>query len=526
MAPINITIVEALNSLIRGERSLVKKRLLFRRQYLITDSSDVTAPEGWSKRSFSDQKLLICHHPDINYEHFENDQVEIAVIGFLLDPENPKHSNLNILAELAAYSELDDFFKATYRIGGRFLLIRQKQGEPPQILADAVASRELYYTWQAGKFWAAAQPKLMKEFIRLEERNDAAFLDFVQHPLYQAREKNMVGNECKYQGVYHLFPNEYLDLKAQKNIRFWPREDFEPLSFEAGAQKAARLFEGLLKAAHLRYPLMIAFTAGWDSRINVAAARSFQQDVVFYVNRLKGLSDQHPDIFIPSRLSKKLGLNFEIREQEAVEIDPDFLSIYHQNYLNPLDKFVKVYYHFHLNYAPETVNVITGGSGVTRNPFHQYEPKSGDDVARTLGYREFEFVQEQSAKWLASLEKTNYSTPDLLYWEQRSGNWASHASTLPDMARESLSLYNCRDILITMLSVDKKYQGYDNKLYRRIMEILWPEVLSLPFNPPQGLKAKAKHYYQLYGLDQKLKQLGIEKTIRRAYYKLRNRGLA
>jgi len=50
--------------------------------------------------------------------------------------------------------------------------------------------------------------------------------------------------------------------------------------------------------------------------------------------------------------------------------------------------------------------------------------------------------------------------------------------------RESITPYNCRDVLTTLLGVDERHRrAPDYALFRRLIERLWPEVLQEPINP-------------------------------------------
>ncbi len=50
--------------------------------------------------------------------------------------------------------------------------------------------------------------------------------------------------------------------------------------------------------------------------------------------------------------------------------------------------------------------------------------------------------------------------------------------------REIITPYNCRDVLTTMLGVDERYRcAPDYTLFKRLIDRLWPEVLSEPINP-------------------------------------------
>ena len=504
------------------KKSLSQGELLYRRQYVITTSNKPCLLDDWKQIKFNlANSLKVYHHPELIVSQIQLDHVELVLLGFMLDPVNPEYTNDDILAEIAQKTSEETFIESTFKYGGRYLLIRQPKGGKATILGDTIASRELYYTYQGEDFWAASQANLLKEFITLEERQDENYFNYVNSKLFIEKEKFFVGDESLYKNVFHLLPNHCITVGETKAKRYWPNYNYEPLKLNDAVQKASFYMKGLLKAAQTRFSLMIAFTAGWDSRMNVAASKEVKNDVLYYINRFPNLHSKSADIYIPKKLSKKLGLNFEVREHEQVEVPQEFMDAYHRNYDKPLNKFVKVYYHYYKNYPADAVNILTSGSEISRLYYENRSFATPEAVAQRAGFEDFEYVKEQSAKWLESVTESNYTTGDLFYWEQRVGNWASHATTQTDMVRESLSIYNCRDLMTTLLSVDPKYRGYNNKLYRNIMKVLWKDILSEPINPPESLIVTLKHYYRLMNMDKVINNSGLDKTIRKAYFKLK-----
>jgi len=65
-----------------------------------------------------------------------------------------------------------------------------------------------------------------------------------------------------------------------------------------------------------------------------------------------------------------------------------------------------------------------------------------------------------------------------------------------DISCKQFIPYNCRELLTTLISVDKKYRLHPNhKLYTGIINNLWPEVLREPINPAP-LKVKIKDTFK------------------------------
>ena len=98
-------------------------------------------------------------------------------------------------------------------------------------------------------------------------------------------------------------------------------------------------------------------------------------------------------------------------------------------------------------------------------------------------------------KWIAKVGSTyNIPLDNLFYWEQRCGNWAAMCQMEFDTAwNDIFTPFNCRNLLLDILSVDERYRKRPNHLlYRKIMKKLWPEVLKFPINPHTRYKYKNK----------------------------------
>jgi hypothetical protein len=96
---------------------------------------------------------------------------------------------------------------------------------------------------------------------------------------------------------------------------------------------------------------------------------------------------------------------------------------------------------------------------------------------------------------------------DLWYWEQRCGNWGAQAFTQGDTYRETLSLFNCRDLLVSMLALPARYRQAENQLYRGIIAATWPALLQAPINPPVTVKDYVKRLGRRTGLWQVLQRV-------------------
>ena len=76
--------------------------------------------------------------------------------------------------------------------------------------------------------------------------------------------------------------------------------------------------------------------------------------------------------------------------------------------------------------------------------------------------------------------------------------------TEADIAHEIFLPYNCRRLLLTLLSAEEKYRmPPEFELNRRLADHMWPETLDVPINPyPFRIKIKrfARTLLRRFGL--------------------------
>jgi hypothetical protein len=279
-------------------------------------------------------------------------------------------------------------------------------------------------------------------------------------------------------------------------------------------QPVSAIMSGLLANAVYRYPTLVALTAGIDSRIILAATRRLKDSLVYFVNRYPKMTPKTADIRIPTLLSKKLGLQFNVVELPKVnEIPEDFVQAYQNNYLFVAGDRLgqQVHYSFLKNFD-NRLNVMGLGSEIVRT-FYPIEGEiTGEALAEVCHYQKIPFMIEQCERWLATArpfaEKYNLSLKDLFYWENRMGNRGATVNTRADIARETVSLYNCREVLLTFMAVKVKDRQYpEHILYKEFIKNLWMEAYQFPINPPDNMREFIRNQVQkagLFGLYQRI----------------------
>jgi hypothetical protein len=485
----------------KTNRVLDEDKLLYRRQFVLGPRYLDGFPK-WKRISIKDPYFLTIH-PDLGVTQWADGDKSITLLGYMLDPSRPKANDLEIVSALAqrlkGLATLDGFFETTYGLGGRWILIVD-DGMEMRMFHDPMGLRQVFFSVpnRAGEMWCGSQPGLIAELLGLT-MDDRALQEFMGSEVYKSwAEVLWPNNRTPYKEINLLLPNHYLDLRAGSAKRFWPDRPLDRLGFEEGCDKTLSLLEGLIESGSERFGLGFAITAGWDTRLLLAASRRFAKEMHFF-SLLRRPND--PDVAVPSRLLKKLGMTHHtIRYPDRMS--QDFEKIYRRNRTEGhafWGRMAEGLYHAY----PEDRVCIKGNAGeITRVRFRLPDGRepAAEDLAAFSSFthrqqmRQIPYVVEAWGDWMSDLGDThNVHKLDLFYWEYWGGNFAGAAQGEWDIVQEAFTPYNCRDLLITMLGIEEQYRDHDRPtLHREACMRHWPEVLSEPVNPPRRISRSEK----------------------------------
>jgi hypothetical protein len=305
-------------------------------------------------------------------------------------------------------------------------------------------------------------------------------------------------------------------------VRYYPLEPIGDLSLEEGVEILCHYLQGFAKSVANRYEFIVPFTAGWDSRMMIAAMREVRDKAYFFINKYPNYNQKTPDIYIPAQLAKKLKIDFHIHEIDAHShpIDVQFKAIYEQNYSLPKMRNLPAHYYLFRHHSNKMM-VMTTGSEVIRNYYLELQ-LTGKTFAQHVKYPNVAYVKKQGEKWIAEVlplaQKAGLRPLDMFYFEHL-GNWGARNNTQGDMYRETVSLYNCRDLMNQLLAVDIRYREKDNViLYTKAMQKMWKEILSAPINPFDtnlGAKKYMLHLLKKVNLYDPIKKIYFEWNLRK-----------
>jgi hypothetical protein len=224
------------------------------------------------------------------------------------------------------------------------------------------------------------------------------------------------------------------------------------------------------------------------------------------------------DIAIPSKILSGLGLRHDVIKSSYI-IDDGFLNFFKKNTSLPHYVYIPDTYAI-LNFYHQKKVAVTGSvSEIARSAFRTQlgkpdtEKVTAYDLARLQKMGKHCYALKSFENWLADLERSHNIDPLVLFeWEQAHGNWLAMCQLEFDIAWKDLfTPFNCRQLLVDFLSVKVEHRkNPKNTLYKRLISILWPELLQLPINPHENAKqkfaVKVKSYIP-YGIKKKLKNI-------------------
>lgn len=476
--------------------------LEYRRQYVISNS-DFVPPSGWNKSKLMDlgglqYEIFISTHPDLDFCHINTSDKCGAILGYIIDPSSPQLSTKQILIKLLdECATFNDVLKYIYSLSGRYTLIFVTEGEA-KLVHDPCGIRKVYYRFNDGDFICCSQPTLIKKYQSIDLSEDSDLRELVDSKSFINSESAWVGDETVYDDVKQLMPNFFLDFRGASAKRYWISED-KILNINETIDQVAKILKGSIEAVTYRRNIMQSVTAGWDSRVLLAASKDVSAQNYYFVNTMNIYKDDHIDIAIPRKIMTGIGLKLNIF-RDMPKLRDTFFEMLKLNVegARKLPKTLAIqYYH---DFHSEKMNLNGNGSEILRCHYGKADlanslVTSDYILAKTKLDGRYPYFKKQIDKWLPDAKKVameyNISLLDLFYWEQRMGNWGGAFTAEQDIAVEGFMPFNNRKLLILTLSLDEKYRcGPNHLFYQMLIEKMWPQLLEYPINP-ESLKTKA-----------------------------------
>ena len=455
----------------------------FRRQFILSTNPRFTV-EGWNNLEL-EKKIYFSAHTEMEICQSSFGSIHLVLIGFAINPFEPLKTNQEILEDIAdGVGNFDDVLTRTEPIGGRWIII-YIDNNSIKLFHDPCGQRQVYYHIENEDSIVGSDPAIINSFVKLEMDEDASLKDFINSSNFEKSQKAWIGDGTLFKDVKHLLPNHFLNIPERKHFRFWPNKPLKNITLENGIEIASQILTGSLKSINHRHELVLAVTSGWDSRVLLSASKEIRDEITYFVS-VNDESENLQDVLIPSRIFKLLNIPFYVQKCSK-ELAPEFKKILKKNVMMARHNLPKAKYIYQYFLEFEGKLSINGNvCEIARGGIRPIIPGkvTGENLAKIecIDYGGIKYVESQLDDWInqiaESCEENKHNIYDLMYWEQRMGNWGAQYPAEQDISIEQFSPFNNRLLLNTLLSVDENFRRYpDYHLFYKIMEKLSPETL-------------------------------------------------
>ena len=476
-----------------AESTHLEEKLSFAGQFVLGPSfcRDFS---GWKPVEIRDG-VCVSAHPDLLVTHARSGNRSVTLLGYMLDPQNPEATDREIVERLLEHlrckPSAERMPPATESLGGRWALVVD-DGAEVLLFQDPMGLRSAFWTEPSSTeaVWVASQPAPLAELLGLE-RDEAAQDEFVNSDVYRDwAEYRWPASATPYREVRRLLPNRILDVVRGRARRYWPERPLRRLSLGECVETASDLLVDLIRAAAKRFPLSLATTAGWDTRLILAASREVAGDLLYFTFRHE---ERKPDITTAPRLVRRLGFSHTMIGFPD-QAGSAFASLYRRNVTEAHAVWAGIAEAACAVWPEGRVCMTGNGAEILRSrplPSEALTPRSLSRwMSPTSRFRDQlesnPFVLEAWERWLEDVPARSEVAPwELFFWDTDSGYFAAAGEAEFDLVYESFTPYGCRRLLETMLGVDEQYQHEKRPgHYLAMIRRLWPETLCEPINVP------------------------------------------
>lgn len=397
----------------------------------------------------------------------------------------------------------EDFVReAIDRIHGCYVA-RTHGALPERLYQDCGGSIPIVYCPASRR--AASSPAMIFDDAEYEAR---LLRDRVERLIRREGRSGWIsGYLTAHRDLFRLLPNHYLDLSTWQAHRYWPTPDTFTFGtgLEEAAQDVAARLKAFMLAASSTLRVAVTLTAGFDSRILLAACNGATDRIGFITG---GKPDEGLDQTAAAELAARLGLRHRL--VPFIHASPAAEALWDRRVG---DAVREVNRSIHPTwFALEGYDAVaTGMYGETgRSRLYRQDISTINDQSATarfvisrLTLPTDDDVLASVEAWLAPIAWAPRSVVlDLAFNELRFGSWAMGQGPAQGGAMLWLMPFAQRPIMDAFMAVPPEIKG-TSALFERIGETLWPDAMRYPIN----------RYGDYRDVTSKLKKLGNRESV-------------
>ena len=390
-------------------------------------------------------------------------------------------------------SSYDEFYDYLNFIGGRYIIVYKKNNDV-KVLTDPHALKTLFFHDKTSI--CASHIELLNKIV------DEKIQDTINctHKNY-SYSYELPGNYTKYENIYFLPGNFYFSINTKLFKRFWPSKQRIYGSVFDARTKILNKYYLQIKNLQQRFKIVMSLTGGKDSRVSLFSANNLMKNIYFFTE------SRDNDIKESLYNVKKFNLNWMGVDSKDLHFEFNnfynkFCNVINKHAYPPTIKFAlrcQFFYflffgknnflHIHSNCAETGRGYSSLWNTYTKkdfcfNKFYTayietslvWCNKDKKDIFRNAMFNDqtlkdilFKYYKKTNLEEIAIL---GYNPWNILYMENRCSNFMSCIHTLNDIAFDSISLTNTRDILSDFWQIDDEFINQSNILYKSILEEL------------------------------------------------------
>lgn len=436
-------------------------------QYLLCPKGNDVKLTFASKIDISGYELFLGDHTE--YIFVENNSKKVLVIGYVINADDPQLNQREMCMGLL--SSLDhnnsNIGDLTYYWGGRYVIVVFDNNDTV-ILTDTCGMRSAYYY----NGFLSSQARYIAEII--DEVVDSDANNYILKAIKADKEYAWPLDRTNYKSIRRLLPNHM--VRTGHIERIIVNQNSQNLTEDKLTQEVIRLLQNAVKSAASLKPLAITLTAGWDSRIVMAAALPNIDKYQFVTLQYNHIPESYMDIQIPLSLCKTYKAKHNLLK--CSQENHNFYHEYMEHSENGHKYWVQMTQSI-MDYGYENYLWTKGAC----NEIGRYSSGrlynwqvNGKILSKLYGIVTDPFSCSAIKEWLPGAKEyskiTGYSVLDLFYWEHRLGSWLSECLNEADVVGDTFSPFNIRayfDIVKKVPSSNRIAPNY--KFFANVLKV-------------------------------------------------------
>ena len=457
---------------------------LFARGYILSQCPIERTPIGW--RVFEFGGYQVAHDKRLTVVDKVEGDARVVSLGIVYDIRSAEDDTSVVIGKLAACLQQAEksFLDQAAFCGGRHILLYESGTCSASLITDATGMKSAFYYNQENRV-ISSHAELLSRNVSHAPRKACGPISY-----------GYPGVQTPFQGIYLLSPNSKLELATHRTSRFWPLQSIESLELDDAADLARRYLKVSMDWIYRRHEPLLSITAGLDSRVTLSLNRSRARDIRFFTYyKNTPVASDILDRAFSQRFIKDFGTSVDVFcSSEPPPPEGSFLEILRKNALYCHAWHLAWIYFRRFGSNPRALHVRSNVSEVGRE---FYRPKNisvtkPTDLARLYLDKQKTYPADYVIDAVEKFQELSQITglfdcakytdvQSLFYWEFRMADWHAQVVAESDAAFDTVTLYNCRRILQTMLAVPREARE-KGLVLQKVIEASWPELTRYPVN--------------------------------------------